>query len=937
ATNVGRLCEGFDCDDDDNSVHQNAPEICDGQDNDCDGEADEALALNVCGGCEPLDAVPGDPCGPCGLDELICGNGMLGCDGETACPVPVVMASDGTRTDAVEVIWQEIEGADRYQVFRDGERIAELASDEPLRYEDRGAAEGGLPGVVEAVNATDGDYTDRVELTWQAAQAPLDGTPHAYTVVTLFGERPGSMSASDTGYRAAEPITGYAWSANGSPWRAASGALSAVDMGAPAPRIAPGVAMASDGTSYDAVELTLEGVTVEPGAAVTYQVRAETATGVGPASEPNEGYRGAGAPALVWERSARDMDGGYQALDALQTASARDTGAPIDGSGRYYRARVSSPGAQEATSSPDRGYRAAIVCGNSIEDPGEECDDGDREDNDGCNARCEMEFCGDGVPQDGLGEVCDDGVNDGSYGGCMPGCMAQGPFCGDGEPNGDEVCDDGVNDGSYGGCMPDCMARGPFCGDGEPNGDELCDDGNANDGDTCDNTCSPNGVVCGRVEGSSNGLLGTVVLSGTVTIDTNAGTIRDGSGEVVGAGDPGVTFHGQASVGPFPSPGIAVFHFAALTVAEGATVTVTGGRALALLATGSLVVEGALDLSGSAGTAGGVNRSGTRGLAGPGGWNGGNFVSGPGCATGNGIGDGPGRGTEGGCGTRGADGGDASNSGGGGGGGGSCGGSGGAGAGHAAEGGSGVDANPGTDGTNGSGSGGGSGGRACTGTQPGAQGGPAVGDGTLSLLLGGSGGSAGGLGVLGGFGGDGGDIDSGLGGFGGLGGLGGGAGAGGGGGGAVLLCATTVEIGGSIDVSGGLGGAGGFSDPAESGDNASTFGDDPRGGGGGAGRASGGGGGGGGAGGAMVLRAVSVTVRLGAQLNAGGGGGGFRGGSGSGGFGGIGRDGGSTGGRGGSGGNGGGGGDGSDGWIRFEAGTLLNSGILNGVLTEGAL
>ncbi|MEL6182736.1 MAG: MopE-related protein, partial [Myxococcota bacterium] len=391
---VGRLCEGFDCDDDDNSVHQNAPEICDGQDNDCDGEADEALALNVCGGCEPLDAVPGDPCGPCGLDELICGNGMLGCDGETACPVPVVMASDGTRTDAVEVIWQEIEGADRYQVFRDGERIAELASDEPLRYEDRGAAEGGLPGVVEAVNATDGDYTDRVELTWQAAQAPLDGTPHAYTVVTLFGERPGSMSASDTGYRAAEPITGYAWSANGSPWRAASGALSAVDMGAPAPRIAPGVAMASDGTSYDAVELTLEGVTVEPGAAVTYQVRAETATGVGPASEPNEGYRGAGAPALVWERSARDMDGGYQALDALQTASARDTGAPIDGSGRYYRARVSSPGAQEATSSPDRGYRAAIVCGNSIEDPGEECDDGDREDNDGCNARCEMEFCG---------------------------------------------------------------------------------------------------------------------------------------------------------------------------------------------------------------------------------------------------------------------------------------------------------------------------------------------------------------------------------------------------------------------------------------------------------------------------------------------------------------------------------------------------------------
>ncbi|HEX4336054.1 MAG TPA: DUF4215 domain-containing protein [Polyangiaceae bacterium] len=48
--------------------------------------------------------------------------------------------------------------------------------------------------------------------------------------------------------------------------------------------------------------------------------------------------------------------------------------------------------------------------------------------------------------------------------------------CGDGVVTGDEVCDDGKNDGSYGGCNPDCT-RGPYCGDGkvDSSGGEECD------------------------------------------------------------------------------------------------------------------------------------------------------------------------------------------------------------------------------------------------------------------------------------------------------------------------------------------------------------------------------------------------------------------------------------------------------------------------------
>ena len=148
----------------------------------------------------------------------------------------------------------------------------------------------------------------------------------------------------------------------------------------------------------------------------------------------------------------------------------------------------------------DTGWEA--WCGNGVlEDfAGEECDDGNWESNDGCSEMCLLEpgwmcpmpgmlceaVCGDGVIA--AGEQCDDGVNDGSYGSCAPGCVL-GPYCGDGEVQADfEACDDGVNDGSYGGCMADCTL-GPYCGDAIVNGSEECDDGNRRNWDGCSNRC----------------------------------------------------------------------------------------------------------------------------------------------------------------------------------------------------------------------------------------------------------------------------------------------------------------------------------------------------------------------------------------------------------------------------------------------------------------
>ena len=97
--------------------------------------------------------------------------------------------------------------------------------------------------------------------------------------------------------------------------------------------------------------------------------------------------------------------------------------------------------------------------------------------------------CGDGVVT--RYEACDDGVNDGGYGGCMPGCLVRGPYCGDRnvDTSFGEACDDGDNLGLDGGCAPGCGYGS--CGNGiiEPAAGETCDDGNTRSNDGCDSTC----------------------------------------------------------------------------------------------------------------------------------------------------------------------------------------------------------------------------------------------------------------------------------------------------------------------------------------------------------------------------------------------------------------------------------------------------------------
>ncbi len=97
------------------------------------------------------------------------------------------------------------------------------------------------------------------------------------------------------------------------------------------------------------------------------------------------------------------------------------------------------------------------VCGDGVYDPGEQCDDGNREGEDGCSDLCQLEdlmSCGDG--KRGPGETCDDGnVMDGD--GCSATCQSEG-VCGDGSQDPGEQCDDG-NASSGDGCSNKCLSE----------------------------------------------------------------------------------------------------------------------------------------------------------------------------------------------------------------------------------------------------------------------------------------------------------------------------------------------------------------------------------------------------------------------------------------------------------------------------------------------
>jgi len=134
------------------------------------------------------------------------------------------------------------------------------------------------------------------------------------------------------------------------------------------------------------------------------------------------------------------------------------------------------------------------ICNNGIVQPGEECDDGDDKDDNGCTRRCEytcklgdalspnvnectpFSTCDEASHTWQGGQRLEDGIVCGNGDGyCQSGvCILS--ICGDGvvEPN--EECDLGDQNGvEDSGCSASCTTA--VCGDGVIGGSETCDDG----------------------------------------------------------------------------------------------------------------------------------------------------------------------------------------------------------------------------------------------------------------------------------------------------------------------------------------------------------------------------------------------------------------------------------------------------------------------------
>jgi len=90
------------------------------------------------------------------------------------------------------------------------------------------------------------------------------------------------------------------------------------------------------------------------------------------------------------------------------------------------------------------------ICGDGVQDPGEQCDDGEANNNNAfCTVQCKVNVCGDGHKFTGV-ELCDTGIaNSDDYGNFCGADCTPGIFCGDGltQKGEGEQCDDGPING----------------------------------------------------------------------------------------------------------------------------------------------------------------------------------------------------------------------------------------------------------------------------------------------------------------------------------------------------------------------------------------------------------------------------------------------------------------------------------------------------------
>ncbi len=147
----------------------------------------------------------------------------------------------------------------------------------------------------------------------------------------------------------------------------------------------------------------------------------------------------------------------------------------------------------------------------------------------------DLETCGNGRLDDG--EQCDDG-NNFNGDGCGHACTLEAQ-CGNNVVEPTEACDDG-NRAAGDGCSPTCQVEAARCGNGRVEAGETCDDGNLANGDGCDALCARESIAfVDSVETRDGALAANSAARYTFTADT-ASRLRVEIGDGAG-GCPGDT------------------------------------------------------------------------------------------------------------------------------------------------------------------------------------------------------------------------------------------------------------------------------------------------------------------------------------------------------------------------------------------------------------
>ncbi len=195
------------------------------------------------------------------------------------------------------------------------------------------------------------------------------------------------------------------------------------------------------------------------------------------------------AAAACGDDSAATADGG---------TNGNDSGVEVEcGNGIVEGSEECDDGLSNSDTEPDacRANCTEASCGDGVNDSNEGCDDGSSNSDtepDACRTDCAAPACGDNVVDVEAGEECDDG-NLIPQDGCNASCLHE--YCGNGVREGVEVCDDGnLVDGD--GCSADCLSD-ESCGNSivDTAAGEGCDDGNHASHDYCSSICAVEGPV----------------------------------------------------------------------------------------------------------------------------------------------------------------------------------------------------------------------------------------------------------------------------------------------------------------------------------------------------------------------------------------------------------------------------------------------------------